>query len=122
MTSQLAVKSKAKRHGGARSGAGRPRTTRTRRNIAITDELYEYASRIGARVNVRGGVTQDASDGIERALRFYQEHATTESLLDGLAAKGVIKRPAVKGTLSPFKPVQAEGHEPVSEMIIRERR
>jgi len=122
MTRQVARKNKtAKTHGGARTGAGRPRTNRKRRNIAISDELYTYASQIGARRNTRGGVTEDASDGIEQALRFHQQHATTEALLDSLAAKGILKRPARPGNYEPFTPIHVEG-ESVSEMVVRERR
>lgn len=61
--------------GGARAGAGRPQSARKRRNIAITDEMYALAARIGARTNARGAVTLDASDGIERALKYYEQHA-----------------------------------------------
>ena len=45
--------------GGARPGSGRPRTDRTRRNIAITEDMYTLAKQIGQRINALGGVTSD---------------------------------------------------------------
>ncbi len=108
--------------GGARPGSGRPRTDRTRRNIAITEDMYTLAKQIGQRINALGGVTEDASDGIEQALKFYQAHAIQkEVLLQKLEAQGVIKRPARNGEISPFNPIKVDG-EPISQMIMRERR
>lgn len=50
-----------------------------------------------------------------------REEDQTEAKLRELEQLGIITRPRVKGKLSPFKPMKVEG-EPVSEMIIRERR
>ncbi len=47
--------------------------------------------------------------------------ARKEAILQKLEARGIIKRPTRPGKLSPFKPIKVKG-EPVSQMIIRERR
>jgi hypothetical protein len=53
--------------------------------------------------------------------RPRRSRTDVDARLDALAMQGLIRRPARKGALSPYQPVRVEG-EPVSEMIIRERR
>lgn len=56
-----------------------------------------------------------------QVLKDSQE-ARLEAVVDRLAEKGLITQRARKsGQLSPFRPIRVAG-EPVSEMIIRERR
>ncbi len=50
-----------------------------------------------------------------------READKTEAKLQELEQLGIITRPPTPGKLEPFTPIKVEG-EPVSEMIIRERR
>jgi hypothetical protein len=57
-----------------------------------------------------------------RRLPKTSPEARLDSAMDRLVAAGLISQRARKtGRLSPFRPIQVEG-EPVSKMVIRERR
>lgn len=63
----------------------------------------------------------EATVVVKSEVACQREKDKIEAKLQELEQLGIIKRPRVKGKLSPFKPMKVEG-EPVSEMIIRERR
>lgn len=64
-----------------------------------------------------GEATITVRPEIEQARARDEQEAALQRLVD----KGIIKRPVRPGKFEPFTPLKIKG-EPVSEMIIRERR
>ena len=79
--------------------------------LALPDDklasLYDVALQLGAPDGAQAAQNADA--------------AKTETVLRYMETKGWITRPAHPAPITPFQPIHING-EPISEMIIRERR
>lgn len=79
--------------------------------LALPDDklasLYDVALQLGALDSVQAARNADI--------------AKTETVLRYMETKGWITRPAHPAPITPFQPIRING-EPISEMIIRERR
>lgn len=66
-------------------------------------------------------IAGDATVIVKPEIEQARARDEQEAVLQKLADEGIITRPPHPGNLEPFTPIKVEG-EPVSEMIMRERR